>query len=109
MVQIVEQVNGIVSELIKADILEATEGRPQDNFDDLLQEKEKIFLFCPEDGNVAFASAYDCWSFTLPSFTPIVAKKLGMNAKALGKFMWGQFYYDPAQKAVSKKPVSNSS
>ena len=67
-----------------------------------------MFLFVPEDGNVAFSSAYDCWSFTLPSFLPTVAKKLGMNAKALQKFMWGQFYYDPAQKSVSKNPPSSA-
>jgi ribosome assembly protein 1 len=109
MVQIVEQVNGIVSELIKADILESTEGRSQDNFDELLQEKEKLLLFCPEDGNVAFSSAFDCWSFTLPSFSPVIAKKLGMNPKALCKFMWGQFYYDQNQKAVKQKPINNQS
>jgi len=73
-----------------------------------MQEKEQKFLFCPEDGNVAFASAYDCWSFTLPSFLPAVAKKLGMNAKALSKFMWGQFYYDTSNKSVSKNPPSSS-
>lgn len=58
---------------------------------------------------MAFASAYDCWSFTLPSLVPAVAKKLGFKAKALGKFMWGQFYYDAAQKIVSKNPPKNTS
>jgi translation elongation factor EF-G len=56
---------------------------------------------------VAFASAYDCWSFTLPSFLPNVAQKLGMNAKALQKFMWGDFYF--ANKQVTKLPPSPGS
>jgi len=102
-------VNGIISELIKADILESTAGSSTENFDDLLQEQEQLLLFSPENGNVAFSSAYDCWSFTLPSFLPNVAKKLGMNARALTKFMWGQFYYDASKKSVSKNPPRSSS
>jgi len=58
---------------------------------------------------VAFASAFDCWSFNLPGFIPNVAKKLGMNPKALVKFMWGQYYYNNATKQVSKvMPSTNS-
>ena len=65
---------------------------------------EEEFLFYPEKGNVAFSSAYDCWSFTLPSFISNVAKALGMNRKALLKFMWGQYYYNVKEKNVSKVP-----
>lgn len=87
--------------------MESTKGKSKENFDELVQEKEDLLLFCPEKGNVAFSSAYDCWSFTLPSFLPNVAKKLGMNPKALAKFMWGQFYYDAAKKSVSKNAGSS--
>jgi translation elongation factor EF-G len=66
-------------------------------------------LFRPDIGNVAFASGYDCWSFTLPGFIPSVAQKVGMNPRALLKFMWDQYYFDPASKAVSKIPPSNDS
>lgn len=58
---------------------------------------------------MAFASGYDCWSFTLPGFIHHVAKKVAMNPKALVRFMWDQFYFDPSTKKVSKKPSSHDS
>jgi ribosome assembly protein 1 len=73
----------------------------------VLEAKEHELFFNPSKGNVAFSSAYDCWSFTLPSFLPNVAQKLGMNAKALQKFMWGDFYF--ANKQISKIPPNDSS
>jgi len=51
-------------------------------------------MFSPDKGNVAFASAYDNWAFTLDSFAPKIAKTLGMNPNALKKFLWGQYYYN---------------
>lgn len=109
LVQTVEQVNSIISELIKADLLENESGRTAKNFDDLLEQEEQRCLFRPDTGNVAFASGYDCWSFTLPGFIPNVAKKVGMNPKALLKFMWDQFYFDTATNKVSKVPPNNLS
>lgn len=109
LVQVVEQVNGIVSELIKADLLETQTGRTAEEFDALLQEEEEKQLFRPETGNVAFSSGYDCWSFTLPGFIPNVAKKVGMNPRALLRFMWDQYYFDPSTKKVSKTAPSHDS
>jgi len=60
-----------------------------ENYEQALREQEDQYLFYPERGNVAFASGYDCWSFTIPGIIPAVAQKLGMNGKALLKFMWG--------------------
>ena len=108
MVQIIELVNGLISELVKHDIIQA--GLQQDaRYDDLIEEQEKIHHFKPENGNVAFSSAYDCWSFTLPSFVPKVAEKLGMRPKAMCQLMWGQYYFNPKDKKVSKKPPTDSS
>jgi ribosome assembly protein 1 len=103
----VEQVNSIVSELIKADILEDKDTTM--SYDDKLEEMEQLYLFKPESGNVCFSSAYDCWSFNLPGFIPNVAKKLGMNPKALLKFMWEQYYYIPSTKTITKNPPSSNS
>ena len=75
----------------------------------MIEEQENQFQFFPEKGNVAFCSAYDCWSFTIPGLLPTVAEKLGMNAKALQKFMWGSFFYNPSKKEVTKTPPSNQS
>ena len=72
MVQIVEQVNSIVSELIKQSILDSQID--EKNYNQRIQSMEEEFLFVPEKGNVAFSSAIDCWSFTLPSFVPKLAE-----------------------------------
>ena len=58
-----------------------------------LEAAEQEYLYSPEKGNVAFASALDNWAFTLDSLCPRIAKQFGMNAKALQKFMWGKYYY----------------
>jgi len=107
LVQTVEQVNSIVSELIKAEILENKDDISAESFDDQMEKKEQIHLFRPENGNVCFSSAIDCWSFNLPGFIPNVAKKLGMNPKALLKFMWDQYYYNSQTKQISKVPQNN--
>jgi len=72
LVQIVEQVNSIISELIKADLLESGQYKEKD-FEDELEKREQQSFFFPEKGNVAFSSAYDCWAFNLPGFIPNVA------------------------------------
>lgn len=107
LVQIVEQVNSIVSELIKAEILE--NDNTSQTFEEQMEEMELKYLYRPEVGNVAFASAIDCWSFTLPGFIPNVAQKLNMNGKALLKFMWDPYYYNAANKQVSRNPPTTSS
>ena len=107
MVQIIELVNGLISELVKGDIIAS--GNQQDSqYHNLIEEQEKIHHFKPEKGNVAFSSAYDCWSFTLPSFVPKVAEKLGMRPKVLQQLMWGQYYYNVKEKKVSKVPPTDS-
>jgi ribosome assembly protein 1 len=59
-------------------------------------------FFQPENGNVAFSSATDCWSFNLAGFSRKIAAKFGMNAGALSKFLWGDYYY--YGKKIYKKP-----
>jgi hypothetical protein len=39
-----------------------------------MEAAELEHFYSPEKGNVAFASAYDNWAFTLASFAPKVAK-----------------------------------
>ena len=81
----------------------------KDNFEKLIEQEEQSHQFSPEKGNVAFSSAYDCWSFTLPSFAPKVAEKLGMNPRALCKFLWGEFFFNMKDKKMSTKPISDKS
>lgn len=78
------------------------------NEEELLRREEQ-FLFSPEKGNVAFASAYDNWGFTLDSFAPKIAKMFGMRPKALVQFLWGKYYFKTGDKKVVKKPPSENS
>ncbi len=57
--------------------------------------EESEMQFAPEKGNVLFASAFDCWAFSLVEFSAFYAKKLGMSAKALQRCLWGEYYYHP--------------
>lgn len=58
---------------------------------------------------MCFASAIDCWSFTLPGFIPNVSKKLNMKPAALLKFMWGEYFYDAGKKNITKTPPGENS
>ena len=107
MVQVVEQVNGLIAELIKQEALQ----EHKDQYDAYVEQKEQELFFMPEKGNVAFSSAFDCWSFTLPSFMPFLAKMpgfAGVQPRKLVKFMWGQYYWNAKKKEPSKKPVGNN-
>ena len=66
-------------------------------------------MYSPDKGNVAFASAYDNWAFTLDSFAPRIAKTLGLNPNGLKKFLWGKFYYVSSEKKIVKNPPSSES
>jgi len=55
-------------------------------------------------GNVIFASAIDCWAFTVPQFAKVVAGKTGMKRAALERVLWGEFYFNPKTKSVTRKP-----
>lgn len=64
--------------------------------EDEIEKIENEAFFSPEKGNVAFSSALDCWAFNLNGFAHKIAQKMGMNARALQKFLWGEFYWSTA-------------
>lgn len=74
-----------------------------------LEVAEKEFLYSPEKGNVAFASALDNWGFTLDTLCPRIAKQFGMNPKALKQFMWGRYYYISSKQKIVKTPPRDDS
>jgi len=63
---------------------------------------EDEYYFSPEKGNVAFASAIDCWGFTVESYADLFSAKLGVDKELLRQHLWGDFYYSPAQKKFIK-------
>ena len=74
-----------------------------------LEKAEQEYLYSPEKGNVAFVSALDTWGFTIDMMSRRIGKQLGMNPKALNKFMWGQYYYVSKEKKIVKVPPREDS
>ena len=64
----------------------------------LIQEKEDELYFSPEKGNVIFASAIDCWGFTLESFSDILSKSTGFKREVITKLLWGEYYFNKKDK-----------
>ncbi|KAK6537621.1 Elongation factor 2 [Orbilia ellipsospora] len=52
----------------------------------------------PDQGNVAFASAYQGWGFTIRTFATRYAKKFGVNKENMMKRLWGDSYFNPKTK-----------
>lgn len=77
--------------------------------DEAIEQAENEHFYSPEKGNVAFASAYENWAFTLDSFAPRIAKQFGMNPRALKNFLWGKYYYLQKEKKIVKKPPTPES
>jgi len=75
----------------------------------LIQEKENELHFSPDKGNVIFASAIDCWGFTLESFSEILTKTIGFKKEVITKLLWGDYYFNKANKKIYKTPVNSNS
>ena len=60
-------------------------------------------------GNVIFASALDCWGFSLTKFTNIWANKLNINKNILHKYMFDDYYYNSKTKKIVKYDPSTTS
>ena len=59
-------------------------------------------------GNVIFASALDCWGFSLTKFTNIWANKLNINKNILHKYMFDDYYYNSKTKKICKYDPSTT-
>lgn len=66
------------------------------------EEEEEEQAFSPERGNVAFGSAYDGWAFRIDQFAELYAAKMGCNASALRRALWGDYAYSPKSKRIVK-------
>jgi elongation factor 2 len=62
----------------------------------------------PEKGNVAFSAGLQGWSFTIPQFGRIYAKKFGVDLEKMTQRLWGDYYFDPEAKTWSAKNTSAS-
>ncbi|KAK3601070.1 hypothetical protein CHS0354_029297 [Potamilus streckersoni] len=116
--QTLEQVNLVTSELFTTEVMEKKyqqtdgdqEGTEQtyDWTEDADEFEERNIYFCPTQGNVVFASAYDGWGFTIHHFAELFAKKLGVNSAVLEKTLWGDFYLNSKMKRIQKGAQSKA-
>ncbi|CDF37145.1 Elongation factor Tu GTP-binding domain-containing protein 1 [Chondrus crispus] len=60
-------------------------------------------FFSPELGNVVFASAIDGWAFRIADFARIFSHKFGISERVLTKTLWGDYYFQPKAKRISRK------
>eukprot|EP00033_Pygsuia_biforma_P000230 GCRY01000288.1.p1 GENE.GCRY01000288.1~~GCRY01000288.1.p1 ORF type:complete len:842 (-),score=190.19 GCRY01000288.1:70-2595(-) len=56
----------------------------------------------PVKGTVAFGSGLHGWGFTLTKFAQMYAKKFGVDRDTLMNRLWGDNYFDPADKKWKK-------
>lgn len=133
LLNLLEKTNSLMGSLIVRDINVESENKQRyrkdghkDSFSDnlerknseenieidmntLIQEKENESYFSPDKGNVVFASAIDCWGFTLESFSEILTKTIGFKKEVITKLLWGDYYFNKTNKKVFKTPVSSNS
>ncbi|CAL1526751.1 unnamed protein product [Lymnaea stagnalis] len=117
LIQILEQINLFTNQLFTSDAMEKLssdtniDGLSQQDSTELntydwtvIEDKEehKNIYFCPELGNVVFASAIDGWGFTIGDFAKMYAVKLGVKEHILQKTLWGDYYINMKAKRIMK-------
>lgn len=115
---LLEKANSLIGSLIVRDINKESETKVKDSdtdedgaieMDKLIEEKENELYFAPEKGNVVFASAIDCWAFSLDTFAEILSKKIGFKKEAISKLLWGDYFFDAKKKKVYTSPINDNS
>lgn len=67
------------------------------------QSEDEEDQFKPERGNVAFASAFDGWCFTVEQIARAHAAKLDCKENVLVKAMWGDWFFQPKERKIVGK------
>jgi len=103
--RVVENVNALASTLVKSTVAAAAAAGQHSDPEAL----ERLWNFVPAQGNVIFASAYDCWGFTVQKFANIWAKKLDLPRPMLQKHLFEDYCFNPkTKKLVRYDPMSAS-
>lgn len=75
----------------------------------LAQKLEEENSFFPTKGNVIFASSNSNWAFTLDNFTGVFSQALGgANPEKVKQFMWGDYFFNPKDKKITKSKVNEN-
>ncbi|GAV71979.1 EFG_C domain-containing protein/GTP_EFTU_D2 domain-containing protein [Cephalotus follicularis] len=115
LLRIVREVNGIISgyksEKYLSDVDLILAGPSSDeNLEEFIEDDNEEDTFQPQKGNVAFVCALDGWGFRINEFAEFYASKLGANAAALQRALWGPRYFNSKTKMiVGKKGLDSGS
>jgi elongation factor 2 len=60
----------------------------------------------PCRGSVSFGSGKQGWAFTLPMVAQKLSERTGRPPERILKYLWGDYFYDPAQKRCVRSSVS---
>jgi len=98
---ILQEVNTEISSLITMEINTMIEKNPSiaTKREKLIEKMEEQYYFAPEKGNVVFASALDCWAFSIDTYSEFISQKLKLDKKLVKKHLWGDYYYSGAKKS----------
>ncbi|XP_037365866.1 elongation factor-like GTPase 1 isoform X2 [Talpa occidentalis] len=114
---ILEQINALTGTLFTSKVLEEraereteAQGRPHaepgervyDWSAGLEDEDDSHLYFCPDRGNVVFASAIDGWGFGIEHFASIYSQKIGIKKEVLMRTLWGDYYINSKAKKIMK-------
>ena len=95
--KLLETINAVASTFITSDAaLTAATGTSASSEVEIDDEKQVILL--TEKGNVLFASAHDCWAFSLHDFARLYTRLLGMKEAALQRCLGASFTTSPKRR-----------
>lgn len=104
--RIVENVNALAYSLVISELRIEKEGdvntKGNSGEVDLDHPLLQKWTFAPEEGNVVFSSALDCWGFNLNKFANMWAKKLEINRNVLLKYLWEDCAINNRDKKIVK-------
>eukprot|EP01147_Barroeca_monosierra_P005506 gene5507-167_t len=103
LIRVLEQVNAVTAGFFTTSVIEKLDQQTDDMGiidEDVVDQDDSGLYFEPERGNVVFASAIDGWGFTVFDFSDMLAKKLGCNAPALRRCLWGDYYLSKEKGSV---------
>ena len=103
--RILENVNAMAATILRSEALvnntvqDTSQGIDVLDIDEVLVEE---WTFSPVKGNVVFASAFDCWGFSIQKFVSIWAKKLGIQKQILKKYIFEDYMFNSKTKKLVK-------
>ncbi|XP_061591594.1 elongation factor-like GTPase 1 isoform X2 [Cololabis saira] len=115
--KLLQQVNAVTGTLFTSKVLEerAEKVKEEDKKCETLSEDQVYdwssgldevddsnLYFCPDQGNVVFASTIDGLGFSIKQFANIYSQRMGVKAEVLLKTLWGDFHLSAKAKRIMK-------